>query len=58
MNYQECTIEELANHFLTKTTQAITQQMRYYQSKNNIEIVSKIKKARALSKYIKEVGNV
>ena len=52
MNYQTCTAEELAEFFLNKTAQAITQQMKYYQSKGNEEIVAKIKKARMLCKQI------
>lgn len=48
MNYQTCTVEELAEWFKTKTTQAITQQLKYYQNKKQEEIVVKIKKARIL----------
>lgn len=50
MNYQHCTVEELAEHFKTKTTQAVTQQLMYYQKKESTEIVAKIKRARILAK--------
>lgn len=48
MNYQTCTVEELAVFFKDKTSQAITQQLKYYQNKGDSEVVVKIKKARIL----------
>lgn len=48
MNYKTCTIEELAAFFKDKTSQAITQQLKYYQKNGNEEVVVKIKKARIL----------
>jgi len=48
MNYQNCTVEELAVFFKDKTSQAITQQLKYYQNKGDSEVVVKIKKARIL----------
>ena len=53
MNYQTCTIEELAAFFMSKTSQAITQQLMYYRQQNNDDIVLKIKKARILCKQRK-----
>ena len=48
MNYQTCTVEELSVFFKDKTSQAITQQLKYYQNKGDSEVVVKIKKARIL----------
>lgn len=53
MNYKHCTVEELAKHFETKTTQAITQQLMHYQKKGDADVVVKIKKARILAKQKK-----
>ena len=53
MNYKTCTVEELAVFFSTKTTQAITQQLKYYQNKGDADVVVKIKKARILDKQQK-----
>lgn len=53
MDYQSCTVEELAVYFLNKTSQAITQQMKYYEGRANLEVVAKIKKARILAKQHK-----
>ena len=61
MNYQTCTTEELAIYFGGKTTQAITQQLKYYQSRGNEEVVVKIKKARLLNnqrKLIEKLGSL
>lgn len=48
MNYRACTAKELALFFKDKTSQAITQQLKYYQNKGDLEVVVKIKKARIL----------
>lgn len=53
MNYKTCTVEELAIFFKDKTSQAITQQLKYYQDRDNVEVVVKIKKARILQKQQK-----
>jgi hypothetical protein len=53
MNYKTCTVEELADHVAASTVAAITQQLMYYQKKDNAEIVAKIKKARLLAKQRK-----
>lgn len=53
MNYKYCTVEELAKHFETKTTQAITQQLMHYQKKGDSEVVTKILKARIIAKQKK-----
>lgn len=50
--YTTCTLEEMAEHFLTLSTQAISQQLIYYKSRN-IEIYLKIQKARVLCKQLK-----
>ena len=48
MNYKTCTLEEMVTHIECNTTQAITQQLMYYQKKGFIEVVVKIQKARIL----------
>ena len=53
MNYKTCTVEELAVFFKNKTSQAITQQLKYYQNKGDSDVVVKIKKARILHKQQK-----
>lgn len=53
MNYQTCTVEELANHFKGKSSQAISQQLKYYTDLKNIATVLKIKRARLLMKQMK-----
>lgn len=58
MNYQECTVEELVEHVMRKSKQAITQQLMYYQKKGNTEVVVKIKKARMLAKQKKLLADM
>lgn len=53
MDYQSCTVGELALHVNNTTSQAITQQLSYYRKRGNTEIVSKIKTARLLAKQVK-----
>ena len=53
MNYKTCTVEELAVFFKGKTSQAITQQLKYYQIRGNSEVVGKITRARILCKQQK-----
>lgn len=53
MNYQTCTTEELVEHVLTNTAQAITQQIAYYRQRGNEEIVNKIIMARLLARQSK-----
>jgi hypothetical protein len=53
MNYKTCTVQELAEFFKTKTTQAITQQLMYYKGRGNTEVVVKIMKARILCQQLK-----
>jgi hypothetical protein len=53
MNYQTCTVEELADHVELSSIAAVTQQLMYYQKKGNTEVVAKIKKARLIAKQRK-----
>jgi hypothetical protein len=46
MDYQNCTIEELADYVEISTAQRITQQLIYYQKRSNNAMVDKIKEAR------------
>lgn len=50
MDYQNCTIEELADYVEVSTAQRITQQLIYYQKRNNPAMVDKIKDARKIVK--------
>lgn len=61
MDYQSCTVEELALHVNNSTSQAVTQQLSYYKKRGNTEVVAKIKVARLLAKQIKiseKIGNL
>lgn len=53
MDYQSCTVEELALHVNSTTSQATTQQLSYYRKRGNTEVVAKIETARLLAKQIK-----
>ena len=53
MNYQTCSTEELVEHVLNSTAQAITQQIAYYRQRGNDEVVTKIKMARLLARQKK-----
>lgn len=53
LNYRYCTLEELVDHLMGRTSQAITQQITYYTSRGDEETVKKIKKARLLVKQKK-----
>lgn len=61
MNYKICTLDEMVAHVECNTTQAITQQLMYYQKNGNIDVVVKIQKARILIKQKKlalEMGSL
>lgn len=53
MNYKTCTVDEMVAHIECNTTQAITQQLMYYQKKGYADVVVKIQKARILLKQKK-----
>lgn len=50
MDYQNCTIEELANYVEISSAQRITQQLIYYKKRDNSAMVEKIKEARKVVK--------
>lgn len=49
MNYKECTIEELVEHILSASCQAVTQQLTYHKKRGNQDIVDKIGEARKIA---------
>lgn len=49
-NYQDCTIEELADHVESNNAQLISTTLIYYQNKGVVEMVDKIKEARKIVK--------
>ena len=53
MNYKTCTLDEMVAHIECNTTQAITQQLKYYQKNGITDVVVKIQKARIHSKQKK-----
>ena len=53
MNYQTCSTDELVEHVLSNTAQAITQQIAYYRQQGKPEVVTKIKMARLLARQKK-----
>lgn len=55
MNYQECTVEELADYVEKSSAQRITQQLIYYRKKGDSEMVEKIVAARKIVKKRKLV---
>lgn len=50
--YTTASVEQLAEYFLTCTTQAISQQLCYYKGRENTNMVFKIQAARILSKQM------
>lgn len=49
-NYRSCTVEELANHVEASNAQLISTTLIYYQKRDNLEMVEKIKEARKIVK--------
>lgn len=49
-NYQECSVEELANHVEVTIPAVISTMLKYYANKGNVEMVEKIKEARKIVK--------
>lgn len=49
-DYRSCTVEELANHVEASNAQLISTTMIYYQKRDNLEMVEKIKEARKIVK--------
>jgi len=49
-DYQSCTVEELANHVEASNAQLISTTLIYYQKRDNLEMVEKIKEARKIVK--------
>jgi hypothetical protein len=50
MNYQTCTVEELADFVEVSPAARITQQLIYYRDRGVVEMVEKIKEARRIVK--------
>lgn len=50
MNYQDCTVEDLAKHVEASPSSRITQQLTYYRKVGNEEMVEKILEARKIVK--------
>jgi hypothetical protein len=49
-DYQNCSIEELADHVEKSNAQLISTTLIYYQKKGKLEMVEKIKEARKIVK--------
>ncbi len=49
-DYQSCTVEELADHVEASNAQLISTTLIYYQKRDNLEMVEKIKEARKIVK--------
>lgn len=49
-DYRSCTVEELANHVEASNAQLISTTLIYYQKRDNLEMVEKIKEARKIVK--------
>lgn len=49
-DYQNCTVEELADHVEKSNAQLISTTLIYYQKRDNSEMVEKIKEARKIVK--------
>jgi hypothetical protein len=47
-NYQDCTVEELANHVEVTKAPVISAMLAYYRDKGRDDMVQKIKDARAI----------
>lgn len=47
-NYQDCTVEELANHVDVTSPAVISTMLSYYRGKGNVDMVEKIKDARKI----------
>lgn len=50
MNYQNCTVEELADYVEVSPAARITQMMMYYRERGVVEMVDKIAEARKIVK--------
>lgn len=50
MDYQNCTVEELADYVEQSPASRITQQMIYYRERGIVEMVEKIVEARKIVK--------
>lgn len=55
MNYQSCTLEELADYVEASPAARITQMMMYYRERGVVEMVEKIAEARKIVKKRKLV---
>lgn len=49
-DYRSCTVEELADHVEASNAQLISTTLIYYQKRDNLEMVEKIKEARKIVK--------
>lgn len=49
-DYRNCTVEELADYVQISTSSRITQQLIYYQRKEDAFMVDKIKEARKIAR--------
>lgn len=50
LNYDDCTVEQMAAHFRTISRQAVFRRIEYHTEKGNWEMVDKIKEAKILAK--------
>lgn len=52
-DYKLCSVEELADYFMTSPRQRYSQQLNHYKRSGNVEMVHKILKAKLIMKVLK-----